>query len=202
MARIPVQFILLLFFIIFHDKMVAQEWEFAKEKDDIKVYTRPEEGSKFKAFRGETDVRSDVSSVCALVEDVKNFDIWDEDVTEIRVLAQEAGKMLQYYVVYDVPWPFEDRDLCIEADITTDEASGARFITARALPDAVPLKEGLVRIVKYWQKWIITSDGNGIVHLEVEGFAEPAGDIPAWIANMAITDSPLNMLRSIRKHFE
>jgi hypothetical protein len=56
--------------------------------------------------------------------------------------------------------------------------------------------------VDYRQKWIIQPEKKGYIRLIVEGFADPAGDIPAWIVNMAITDTPLNMLSSIRDNLK
>jgi hypothetical protein len=180
----------------------AQEWIFAKEKDGIKVYTRQETVSKFKAFKGETWVQANIKDVSVLIEDVEKFTEWDKDVSEIKVLDHEPGKMLKYYVVYDLPWPFHDRDLCVEAITSVDRTTGTILIQARSIPEAVPLKEGRVRIVDYWQKWVLEPKADGMVHILMEGFVDPAGDIPAWIANMAITDTPLNMLKAIKEMVE
>ena len=68
---------------------------------------------------------------------------------------------------------------------------------ARSVPEAVPLNDDLVRIIDYRQKWILQPQGNKIIH--ITGFADPAGDVPAWIVNMAITDTPLNILRAVKK---
>lgn len=181
---------------------MAQEWEFAKEKDGIRIYTRQEKESSFKAFKGETDLHATVEEVLATVEDVAQFTKWDEDVSEIRILEHELGKSLKYYVVYDIPWPFKDRDLCIDAHINSDPSTGGKMLIAGPIPEAVPLNDENVRITEYWQKWIIAPLANGLVHVTIEGFADPAGDVPAWVVNMAITDTPLNMLRGIGKSLE
>ena len=180
----------------------AQEWQLAKEKDGITLYSRKEPGSNFKAFRGEVEFQADIREVFAIVEDVQKFDEWDDDVSLIRVIEHEEGKLIRYYVVYDVPWPFTDRDLCIETSIMDDEKTGSRLMISKAVPEILPAEPGLVRIVNYWQKWIIQPKENGYVHITMEGFADPAGDIPGWIANMAVTDSPFNTLKSIRNHLE
>jgi hypothetical protein len=202
MSRRPFICILFLFLMVFIGGLSAQEWTFSSEKDGIKVYTRTEKDSQFKAFKGEVILHSDVEKVGALVEDVEKFDEWDEDISEIRVLASEPGKSLRYYVVYDVPWPFQDRDLCVEAIITTDPATGVKQFIAKSVPDGVPLKNDIVRIVEYWQKWLIEPNAEGTVHVIIEGFADPAGAVPAWVANMAITKTPLNMLDFIREGVE
>ena len=201
MRNNPVLLIILLSMNLFPGKIIAQEWKLAKEKDGIKIYTRQEQESNFKSFKGETDVRADMAMVSAMIEDVEKFDEWDEDVSEIRILAQEPGKTLKYYVVYDIPWPFQDRDLCVEATISDDHDTGTKLIRSVSATEAVPLKEGTVRIVSYWQNWTIQPKENGLVHLILEGFADPAGDIPSWIANIAITNTPLNILKAIRDKF-
>jgi virulence-associated protein VagC len=201
MFKTYIHLALILFLSLSLGKTLAQEWEFAKEKDRIKVYTRMEKDSRFKSFKGETEVKADHKSIIALIEDVEKFDDWDEDVSEIKVLEHVPGKMLKYYVVYDVPWPFHDRDLCVEAITSVDQATGTILMQARSIPEAVPLNEDRVRILDYRQKWIVEPKENGWALVTVEGFADPAGDIPAWIANMAITDTPLNMLREIRNRF-
>lgn len=178
----------------------AQGWELAMEHDGIKVYTRPEPGSSFKAFKGEVLLDASVEDICELLEDVEKFDEWDEDVAEIRVLSQEKAKFVNYYVKYDTPWPAQDRDLCVSAWFSKESGSGKILLESSSRPELVAIDEDYIRIIEYHQKWIIEPVSNGNVHLTVEGFADPAGSIPAWIANMAITKTPKNMLISIREY--
>lgn len=197
----PIYYPIFIIFFFASTGTYAQQWNLEKDKDGIKVYTRPEPGSKFKAFKGETEVIAPLEAVSALIEDVEQFDDWDEDVQEIRVLERSAGKSLKYYVVYDLPWPIQDRDLCVEALFSVDNEKGNTVLSSKSIPESVPANEDFVRITEYWQHWILEQKENGIIRITVEGFADPAGDIPAWIANMAITDTPLNMLKEIRKKF-
>jgi len=183
-------------------ELKAQEWEFAKERDGIKIYTSHDTASSYKLFKGEIDLHSDVNTVSNLVEDVLNFDKWDDDISLIKVLGAEPGRSIRYYVQYDVPWPATDRDLCVKSEIRTDPVTGERVILSWSDPEALPEDPEFIRIEKYWQKWTITSSVAGKVHLTLEGYADPAGDIPAWIVNLAITNTPLNMLRKIRETLE
>lgn len=177
----------------------AQQWTLKKDKDGIQVYTRDEPGNNNKAFKGETEVHAGMEAVSAVIENVELFDDWDEDIIEIRLLEHQPGKLIRYYVVYDVPWPFQDRDLCVEAVFSSDNTNGIRQLKSKSIPNAVPEDEDIVRIENYWQCWTLSENKDSIVHITVEGFADPAGDIPAWIANMAITESPLNMLENLKK---
>ncbi len=180
----------------------GQEWTFVKEKDGIKIYTRKEPGKSLKSFRGVTDIRTTMQKAQNLVGNVKNVEWWDKNVKEIRILAFEPEKMSRYYLVYDAPWPVSDRDLCVEAHITTDPVTGIRTVSAHPLPDLVPPKHGAVRIRDYWQQWVIEPRSNGILHVVLEGYVDPAGSVPDWIYNMVITETPLKVMRGVKERLE
>jgi hypothetical protein len=137
-----------------------------KEQEGIKLFTRKDDGSSLKSFKGVMDVTSTMDKVCDLLGNVENHDWWDENLREIKVLTYEKDKYFQYYLIYHVPWPFTDRDL---------------------------------RIKKYWQKWTIQPMENGVIHLTLEGFVDPAGNIPSWLYNMVIVETPLKVMRRVKK---
>lgn len=190
--------LLFIFFGLHHAGAYSQQWEFIKEREGIRVYTCTTENSSVKSFKGETYLRASMESIASLLGNANNFDWWDESISDIRVLEYREEQYIRYYLVYNVPWPVTDRDLCVEANITKDPATGTRVVDSKALNGVVPEEPGLVRITKYWQRWTAKPEGDGMVHLVLEGFADPAGYIPAWIYNMVITDTPLNVIRKIR----
>lgn len=200
--RIRAVSIFLCFLLAVPGRIFAQEWTFVKERDGIKIYTRKEANSALKSFRGVTDLHTDMEKVCSLLGNAKNFDWWDKDITDIKVLNYELGKYIQYYLVYDVPWPLSDRDLVVDARITVDPVTGAETIMAKPLPNVVPEKPDLVRIKKYWQKWTVQTVSPGLVHITLEGFVDPGGSVPAWLYNMVITETPLKVIREVRKRVE
>jgi len=194
--------ILILFCLIFNQFVMAQSWEFVKERDSIKIYTRKEPNTSLKSFKGVVDLHTQMDKVCNLIGNVKNVDWWDKNLHEIRVLNYEEDKHIQYYLVYGVPWPFTDRDLCVDATITTDPVTGTRTIYSVPLPDVIPEKPDLIRIRNYWQRWTIQPMGKGIIHVTLEGFVDPAGNVPAWLYNMVITETPYKVIHGIKGRVE
>jgi hypothetical protein len=190
---------LVLVFSVLFLSVHAQEWEFEKEKDGIRVYTRAGESSNVKSYRGEATFRAPVDQVLKLITDVENFDEWDDDIREMRVLERVEGKSFTYYLVYDVPWPLEDRDLCVKAEITRDPSSGEYVVMAKPAAGLVPERDGIVRITGYWQKWSILPLDDGQIKLSTEGYADPGGQVPSWIVNMAVTDNPLETIEQVRE---
>ncbi len=199
-ACLKINLSLLLWFLSL--QVSGQEWNFIKEKDGIKIYTKKEKGNSLKSFRGVTDIRASMEEVTHLIGNVKNLDWWDKNLREIRVLRYEPDKYSQYYLVYDAPWPVNDRDLCVEAKITDDPFNGTRTIMSTPMTDIIPEQPGIVRITNYWQRWIMTPGHHGKVHVVLEGYVDPAGSVPDWIYNFVITETPLKIMRGIKEKLE
>jgi hypothetical protein len=197
-----IQYGALLILSLISSRISAQEWKFVKERDGIKIYTRSDENSEVKSFKGVADFQTTMEKMSRLIGRIESFEWWDEDVSEIKVLDYKEEEYIKYYVVYDVPWPLTDRDLCVQAIITNDPLTGKRLVRATTLEGAVPEKPDKVRIKKYWQQWSMEPLGNGLVHVVLEGTVDPAGHIPTWIVNMVITDTPLNIMTKARNVVE
>jgi hypothetical protein len=179
--------------------LLAQPWTLAKESDGIKVYTRFETNSVWKSFKGEVTFKAPIEKVCSMLGNYKNNDWWDKAITDIKVLGYEKNKYVQYYMVYNTPWPFSHRDIVTETTITYDTVSGVRVYSAKPLLNKVPEKSNLVRVKEYKQKWIVQQVDKGYVHVTFEGSINPGGNIPSWLYNMVITETPMKMLHSLRE---
>jgi len=176
----------------------AQPWTFVKEKEGIRLYTSQPEGSSFKSFHGEVDIHGNFEKVSALIGDPSNLDWWADDVKNIRVLFFEKDKEIRYYFEYHVPWPFSNRDLVTHVQIQQDSVTGIKTIYSTPLPAVEPPKPGLVRVVDYWQRWTLQPLEDGMIHITLEGYIDPAGDVPAWLYNIVVVDIPLRLLQKVR----
>jgi hypothetical protein len=188
--------------LMFSCSIEAQSWNFIKEKDGIKIYSRQEAGKVLKSFKGVADINAPAEKIFAMMEDINDTKWWDKSLTQIKVLLYEKGKRARYYMVYDLPWPIIDRDLCVDVTIKNDMVNGEYKITAVSVPGVIPERSNMVRIKDYLQTWTITPVSKEISHVELEGFIDPAGSIPDWISNMLIVDSPLNSILGVRKQME
>jgi hypothetical protein len=192
---------ILMFFVtlMLSSSMAAQSWDFIKEKDGIKIYTRVEAGKTLRSYKGIADINAPAEKIFALMENINNTDWWDKKLTQIKVLLYEKDKRTQYYLVYDLPWPVIDRDLCVDVTITIDKVTGDRKINAIALNKVIPERNDMVRIKDYRQTWTIIPAGKEMTHIVLDGFVDPAGTIPVWISNMLIIESPIKAINGLRE---
>jgi len=191
-----------IFSLMISSAIEAQSWNFIKEKEGIKLYTSMETGESLKSYKGVAEINAPAEMVFAKIEDINNTDWWDKNLTGIRVMLYEKNKRAQYYLVYDLPWPVTDRDLCVDVTVTIDPVSGVRKLTASPLPGLVPEREDMIRIKDYRQTWTVTPDGRDKSHVELEGHVDPAGSIPDWIVNMIIVDSPIKAISELKLRLE
>jgi hypothetical protein len=192
---------ILMFFstLILPCSMAAQSWNFIKEKDGIKIYTRVENGKSLKSYRGVTDINAPAEKIYTILEDINNIDWWDKDLTDIKVLLYEKDRRVKYYMVYKSPWPVKDRDLCVDVTITIDPVTIERRINAVALNGIIPERKNMVRIKDYRQTWTIIPAGIEMTHVVLEGFVDPAGIIPVWFSNKLIIESPIKAISGLKE---
>ncbi len=196
--------VILIFFgtLLAGPSLLAQPWEFKKESDGIKIYTRMEAGKPLKSYKGIADIQAQAEKVFALLEDANHTEWWDKNIHPIRVLLYEKNKRAQFYMMYDLPWPITDRDLCVEATVTIDPVTGVRQITSVPLPGCASENPEIIRIRDYRQTWTVTPAGKESCHVVLEGYLDPAGSIPDWISNMLIVDSPINVICTVREQMK
>ena len=168
-----IKIVLVVFLSVSMGELSGQSWNFAKEEDGIKIYTRVLKNSSLKSYKGEVTIHAPVKKVCSLFGNARNIDWWGPDFKGIKVLAYEPDKYVRFYYIYNMPWPLADRDL-------------------------VPDVPGLVRIKKYSQKWTVQPLDKGNVQVTLEGFVDPGGNVPAWLYNMLVTEMPLRTIRLMR----
>jgi hypothetical protein len=179
--------------------LAAQSWNFIKEQDGIKIYTRQEAGKSLKAYKGTTVINAPAEKVFTLIEDVNHTEWWDKNLTQINVMAYEKNKRARYYLVYDTPWPVANRDLCVEVTVSMDPENRIYSVSATSLTGVIPEQKDLVRIKDYRQTWTVSSAGENSSNIVLEGYLDPVGHIPVWISKMLIIQTPFNSILGVRK---
>lgn len=201
----PVRFYFVYLFLLIQaltGSLIAQAWNLVKEKEGIKVYTRQEPGRTLKGFKGEGLIQAPAEKIFSLIEDINHTDWWDPSLSEIKVLSYEKNKRARYYLVYDTPWPVTDRDLCVDVTVTMDVVKHVYSVAAVSVSNVVAERNDRVRIKEYRQSWRITSVGANTANVILEGYVDPAGNIPSWLSNMVVTESPMNAIRGVKQRME
>ncbi len=176
----------------------ADDWKLKKEKSGIAVYTRSIEGSDFDEFKAETVIENaNIYDVLNVLMDVENYVNLYPDCYNPEILEQKGKWNNIHYIVSKAPFPVKDRDGVNEITTTFDEKGNSARVTIKPLPDYIPEKKGIVRIQKGAGFWQLTEE-NSNVTIVYQYHGDPAGDIPAWLANSFVVTHPYKTMINMR----
>jgi hypothetical protein len=179
--------------------MTQNEWKLKSEKDGMKIFSRDATDSKIKAVKINADFDAGLSTIAAVLMDVKNYDAWVFNSKSTRLLKQVSQEELYYYAISVFPWPTQNRDFVSHMHISQDPETKTVTVLANNVPGWVPKSDKLVRIEKSSGKWVLTklSDQKTAVEYSLE--ADPAGSLPAWIINTFSSKGLIETFKNLRK---
>jgi hypothetical protein len=187
-----------LFFLASTSLHGQSAWELKKDENGVKVYVRSVVNQPMKESRATAQFSSSPEAVLNLILDYAHYGGWVPRVISAREVERSSDTEIISYSLNDSPWPVSDRDLVLRNTIKRG-ADGSITLTMKAISGKVPTKSGVVRMTFYEGFYQITPKGNGQVEVVYQALLDPAGSIPAWMANMAVVDTPYDLLIGMRK---
>ncbi|MCY7421046.1 MAG: hypothetical protein LH478_04805 [Chitinophagaceae bacterium] len=165
------------------------KWELAKNKNGIKVFTSVDGFSKFKSIKVEAVINGTIDKLISLLKNSASNKEWIYGTKESYILKNGGNSEYLSYTETEVPWPASNRDIPLSMQISQDVKSGKLHITAKGVPNAIPVKKGIVRIPYFNSWWNVQADKD---KLFIEYFLEvdPGGSVPAWINNLFVARGP------------
>ena len=180
----------------------AQNWDFKKEKDGIKIYTRVSEDSPVKELRMVLELETNLSTIVAVFNDIPSYPKWVYKTSEARLLEKLSSQEVYYYSKSDLPWPIEDRDVVLYSSIQQNPHT--RVVTSTSLATEGVLDEvsGITRIKLMESQWTFTPIAPGKVRMEYHLKSDPGGYVPAWLVNMALDQGPIETINRFRTRLQ
>ncbi len=183
---------------IMSTRSVNAQWELAKDKDGIKVFLRTIPGSKIKEFKGITKINSSLDSILAVLYDTEACPKWIHNCKDPLKLSEISFYEGYVYQVIDFPFPVKDRDLVLHSVMTQDANTKEVTIKLTAVADYVSETRN-VRIKKSDGFYLLKPLPDGYIEVTWQHHTEPAGNIPKWIVNSLLVDTPFKTLNNLRE---
>lgn len=178
----------------------AEDWNLVEEYPGMKVYTRMPEESKFKEVKMDFEVNASVGKIIEYISVASRFPKWVYSCKKAYSLEIEGEDI--YYILFDMPWPIEDRDIVQKSLTQIDSLSGIAQIYTRALESDLPKKKNVVRVVEnniYWRLYPLGENKTRILYYAI---GNPGGRVPAWLVNMIVTVGPKNTIKQLIEQVE
>lgn len=175
------------------------QWSLVKQEGRTQVFTRSNKVSKIKEVRIKTRMDVDFDHFIKVLGEVDKYDQWVYKSRKPKLLEEVSENEMYYFIESDFPFPLNDRDMVIRSKQELDPISKVYTSVSVAVPDYLPEDKKMVRIPMleaYWKIWPLPSGG---IEIDYRAIADPGGNLPAWLVNMAITQGPTKTMRNLER---
>jgi hypothetical protein len=141
-------------------------------------------------------MKASVRTLTDLQENLRVACKWLYACDQMRLLDVD-GANTWVYLTTNLPWPTMPRDIVLKVSSERlDDGTLLRHLSAE--PDRIPKVDGLIRVQRLRGEWRMKPLGDRLTEVTYQLQADPAGDVPGWLANRFVVDAPLVTLRTLR----
>ncbi|TXL20818.1 hypothetical protein BMR06_03050, partial [Methylococcaceae bacterium HT5] len=198
---------LLLLFLSFNSlaQENTQNWHLVKDENDIKVYLRTLPYSDYKEFRGEVTLNTNLEELLSFIKNASFCPAWRYKCIKMLNLSEDY-----IYKLSNLPWPLNNRYTVMQSQLQFEQKNSLytwqlKNIPRKQLPSYIRKQlpeQGNTVQMRYsdgfWQFKIINRSS---IHITYQMHGDPAGVIPATIANQGVTNTAFVTLSNLKTHF-
>ncbi len=180
-------------------------WQLVKNEQGIKVYTRKVAHSQFKAFKGEITLNTSITTLLDFINNAEQCPKWRYKC--IKMLHLSDGYL---YKLSHLPWPLSNRYTVMHSQLHINAAQNIytlslKNIPRKQLPRAIlaqlPAPGRTIQMRYSDGYWRFKLKASGDIHITYQMHGDPAGALPAALANQGVTNAAFITLLNLKKHF-
>lgn len=165
-------------------------WEKVKDKNGFLVLVKESDTTEIKSIRVIFEFEATLESTVEVLSDIDNYTEWIYKAKKANLIDTINSFQYYYYINFDMPFPVWDRDNVILTSIFIDEENRIVLFDSVAAPNYIPESKGIIRVKTLESHWKIEEKEDGLIRIDYNGFADPSGSLPSWLANLALTAGP------------
>ncbi len=177
-----------------------EEWMLTRKDKDIKVYIH-KSWKENRTYRADAIIHAPIDEVYNFITDFHNYINWVYSCSIIELLKEEKDKKYAYYAYFDIPWPFQNRDVVSELTIN-HHSDGCIEIHTIPGKGYKPLVPDAIRIEELEAYYLFIPQTDKSTKIKMRGKYDPGGYIPDWLIKLFLTMGPLETLQEIKKNAE
>ncbi len=179
----------------------AEDWSLASNQNGIQVYTQQVAGQDVKNFRAVMTVNASMQQVVATLMNGDQMPEWFYSVLESKPVTVNIAGHYRYMWI-KAPWPATDRDAVVKVNLSQDPKTLQLSLFAAATPNLLPIHPDRVRIPRMQSGWTVTPLGKSRTHIQLDGNADPGGNVPVIVANIVVSLTPKITMRQLKVRLE
>ena len=197
------QYCILGFFLLYTVQVNATgNWNLIKNDSGIKVYTKSESKTNQIEIKAISTTQSTLEAFAALMTDVDNFQEWMYAAEESSLIKKNNNFHFSYYLLSDMPWPAEDRDVVLDFRILRNTESNMIYTQSSNIKGMIPEKENIQRIDAVESSWQFISMGDNKVKIIFKTRITPSIRLPGWLADKVYNLGPYHTIKNMKQYIQ
>ena len=180
------------------------EWLCTKNVDGIALFERwvkINDTLSVRERKGELIVNCNYAQVVRYLSQYQTMMEWMNNVAMVERIANPANDDTLVYLVFGLPWPFDNRDLA--GRFTVYHLDNAHCVVRmNGVPDAVKPHKGRVRIKNYQASWSLVRLDNNRTKIELYTFSDEPPLVPLWLQDPVVRKVFFGNLLKLKKQLE
>ena len=177
----------------------SDEWELKKKAKEVAIFVRGYPGTPHRESKAVTRMKTDLSALIAVLNDVDEYPEWIHRCGEAEILRELSSKERYIYFRLNSPWPVKDRDVVMKYSVSQDPVSKIVLIKMEDVPGYLAEKSDLVRISDLKGSWKLEPLSADSVQITYRIYVNPGGSLPAWMSNVTAVQLPFNTVVNLRE---
>jgi hypothetical protein len=165
------------------------DWEEVRNTGGVKTFVRwlyNGDGTKTRERKGEILTDCNLKTTIGLLTDASATKEWMSGVSENYVLSHTNPKQWYTYTLYNIPWPFNKRDLVSSYELKNTAENKSATITINSKAGYIPEKHGIARLKSYNATWTITETSSHQVFIVFNAMSDSPPLFPRYIQDPVI----------------
>jgi hypothetical protein len=191
--------IVLSIFVFNSIRAAAQtDWELARNKDGVQVYTKNYKQDGLKQLKAESTIDGiSLHTFAAVFKDIDNTKEWTRSLKYAKCLKTISEIETINYFLVNIPWPLRKREGIFKVTMKQEIEDKSLVIESVAFPEYLPETDTVVRILDAKSVWKFTPLSDGKIKVNTIFYADPRG-FPPFLVNLFVTDAPFDTMIRLR----
>jgi hypothetical protein len=137
-------------------------WKMVKNDEGVQTYFRwvtKDDGTEYRERKGEVIAACTVQEALQMISNSESIKKWMANIEEHYNLEYVSADKWVNYTLFNIPWPFSNRDLVSLYQLNTDPVKKTVTLIISCKDTYIPLKKGITRLTDYHAKWSLVKNG-------------------------------------------
>ncbi len=179
------------------------EWKSLKSSDGVITYERwieTDKNNKTRERKGEMTVECTMEEIIGILTDTKCSAKWMKNILEIYDLKKVNTNEWFTYTLFDIPWPFNNRDLVSNVKLKSVFEKGVSSISIESRENYIPSKPKTIRLTNYTANWYIKYLDKKKTKIIFTAITDEPPMFPRWIQDPIVENMFHNNLVNLKAY--